>query len=98
MDAAKAIGYNATARGELYSLGELPKPYSGNEPGTRRFAEMVYIFQVLAGLESDGMLGPITLSALKASDLAAGMKEARAAKKPAPKKKGTAKKAKASTS
>ena len=34
---------------------------------------------MLERLTPDGMLGPITLAALKASDLAAGMKEAKAA-------------------
>ena len=41
MDAAKAIRYNAAARGVNFKLLELPAPYKTNEPGTRRFAEMV---------------------------------------------------------
>ena len=102
MDAAKAIRYNAAARGVNFKLLELPAPYKTNEPGTRRFAEMVYIFQVLAQPPPAGMRGPITLAALPASDLAAGMKEAKAAKKATPKKaaakKSAPKKATASSS
>ncbi len=102
MDMQKAIRYNAAARDVHFTLPELPAPYKTNEPGTKRFAEMVYIFQVLEKLTADGMLGPITLAALKASDLAAGMKEAKAAKKAAPKKaaakKSAPKKATASSS
>jgi len=98
MESAKAIKYNAAARGVNFDLGELPAPFKTNEPGTLRFCQMVYIFQMMAGLTADGMLGPITLAALKASDLAAGMKEAKAAKKAAAPKKAAPKKAKASTS